>query len=231
METPWTLVHRVPAAVPPAPAAVTLFAEIDVARTERRGDDSGRRPTVEDRFLHATGRALREHPSLLAVPAPGGPADAARRAGRPVRVGLGSLDPARGCELVIEDADEKTLDEIAAETRAHADRAWRGAAAPSGTSRADFAVVHLGVWGVERFTGTLGPGQRAALTVGEARLKPVCRADGRVTSRRRASIGLTLDPRLVDPIDGACFLETLQLRLDDPEAAPAEGRLTAAVTA
>lgn len=202
---------------------VTLFAELDLTRgaprRAHRVDGWQRAASIgyDDLFVHAAARALSEHTQLIAVAggAPGGTIDGPR-----VDIALVGLGPRRQHEVVIANADAKTLPAIAAETSAHAEALWRDEDAPPAPPHT-FSIANLGAWGIERCTGTLRAGQRAQLTLGEVRPKPVCTADGRIESRTMASVGLTIDSGVLDPIEAACFLETLQLRLDEP-AEPAE---------
>jgi len=119
---------------------------------------------------------------------------------------------------VVRDADRKSLAEIAAETRALADRARRRTLEPQDLHEGTFTVSNLGMLGVRAFTAIIDPPQVAILAVGSARRAPVEEAPDRVAFRDVLTVTLSCDHRVVYGADGARFLSRLRELLERPLA-------------
>lgn len=79
-----------------------------------------------------------------------------------------------------------------------------------------FTVTNLGPFGVEAFDPIINPPQVAILGVNAIDRQPVVIEDDTVAVRRQLPLNLTFDHRLVDGVDAARFLETLESHLEDP---------------
>ena len=117
-----------------------------------------------------------------------------------VNVGVavaGDADEPAGGTLVVPtvfDADQKSLGEIARETRALAERVREHSITPPELGGGTFTVSNLGMFGVSAFTAIINPPQAAILSVGS--LKPARRGP------RRRGAGTQhddRDPRLRPP--------------------------------
>lgn len=69
-------------------------------------------------------------------------------------------------------------------------------------------LIDLGPWRVERFTPVIQPPQVTALSVGEIQTVPSL-VGRTVTIRQLATIGLTIDTRVLDPVQAASLLATI----------------------
>jgi pyruvate dehydrogenase E2 component (dihydrolipoamide acetyltransferase) len=119
---------------------------------------------------------------------------------------------------VVFDVDQKTLAEIAADTRRLAEAARRRALRPDDLRDGTFTVSNLGMFGVRSFTAIIDPPQVAILAVGGVRRSPVEDAHGLVVFRDLMTVTLTCDHRVVYGADGARFLSRLRELLERPLA-------------
>jgi pyruvate dehydrogenase E2 component (dihydrolipoamide acetyltransferase) len=118
---------------------------------------------------------------------------------------------------VLRDAHRKSLREIAAESRALAERARARRLTPEEYTGGTFSVSNLGMFGIDEFTAVINPPEAAILAVGAVLERPVAR-DGAVVVRRRMRLTLSCDHRVIDGATGARFLRTVQRMLENPLA-------------
>ena len=119
---------------------------------------------------------------------------------------------------VVFDADQKTLAQIAADTRRLAEAARDRALRPDDLRDGTFTVSNLGMFGVRSFTAIIDAPQAAILAVGGVRRAPVESDDGGVAFRDLMTVTLTCDHRVVYGADGAQFLSRLRELLERPLA-------------
>ncbi len=81
-----------------------------------------------------------------------------------------------------------------------------------------FTISNLGMFGIEQFVAVINPPQAAILAVGATVDTPVAR-NGAVEIRPIMSMTLTVDHRAVDGAEGADFLRTVKLFVEDPALA------------
>ena len=117
---------------------------------------------------------------------------------------------------VVFDADQKTLAQIAADTRRLAESARRRALQPDDLRDGTFTVTNLGMFGVRSFTAIIDPPQVAILAAGGLRRAPAEDASGGITFRDLMTVTLTCDHRAVYGADGARFLSRLRELLERP---------------
>jgi len=166
-------------------AALDICAQLDPAAE------------LVDLVVKACARALREQPRLNATYRDG----RFEQHGR-VNVAL-AVDDAHP---TIFDADEKSVPQIAAESRALTAKARAGTLTAPEVAGATFTVAALDV---TRFQALVVPGQAAALALGAP--------SGR-GRRRIAELTLTCDHRIVFPRDAARFLARVRELLERPAA-------------
>ena len=118
---------------------------------------------------------------------------------------------------VVRQADEMTLDELAARMNQLAADAVAGAIATDDLSGATFTISNLGSLGIEAFTPLLNPPQVAILGVGAIQLKPV-RRDGRIEFADTIGLSLTCDHQVIDGAPGARFLQALKRNIENVES-------------
>ena len=194
-----------------------FYARIDCAldrvlqQRARWTTDDGHKPTVNDFVVHAAARALRDVPAVNASFT----ANAIRRYQRvnvavAVAVQDGLLTP------VVEDADRKTVAQIAQETHLLAGQA-RSGTLPAGANRGGtFSVSNLGGLGVRVFTAVINPPQAAILAVGAAEPRAVVR-DGAVVVATVMTVVLSADHRAIDGAVAAHWLAAFRRHIEKPE--------------
>jgi pyruvate dehydrogenase E2 component (dihydrolipoamide acetyltransferase) len=176
-------------------------------------------PTYNDMVVKGCALALREHQR----------ANGSYRDGRVqlhsrvnvgVAVAVDSGDgPAAGALVVptVFDADEKSLGEIARETRALAERVRDGTITPPELGGGTFTVSNLGMFGITSFTAIVNPPQAAILSVGALAPRAVVR-EGNVVVRNTMTVTLACDHRILYGADAARFLARVRELLEAPAA-------------
>ncbi len=118
---------------------------------------------------------------------------------------------------VIRHADQKSLRDIARESRDLAERARARKLTPEEYTGATFSVSNLGMFDIDQFTAVINPPEGGILAVGSITEKPVV-VDGQVTVGRRMRLTMSCDHRVIDGATGSQFLQTLKLLLENPLA-------------
>jgi pyruvate dehydrogenase E2 component (dihydrolipoamide acetyltransferase) len=202
-----------------------LHAEVDMEECVRLRGELKRvvqphAPTYNDMVVKASALALREHPR----------ANGSYRDGQVqlhARVNVGVAVAVEGEEqagdagaLIVPtvfDADQKSLGEIARETRALARRVREGTITPPELGGGTFTVSNLGMYGITSFTAIVNPPQAAILSVGALAPRPGVR-DGEVVARHTMTITLACDHRILYGADAARFLARIRELLERPAA-------------
>jgi pyruvate dehydrogenase E2 component (dihydrolipoamide acetyltransferase) len=169
-------------------------------------------PTYNDMVVKACALALREHPR----------ANGSYRDGRlqlHSRVNVGVAVAAEDALVVptVFDAEEKSLGEIARETRALAERVRSGTITPPELGGGTFTVSNLGMYGVRSFTAIVNPPQAAILSVGSLEPRAVAH-EGAVVVRHTMTLTLVCDHRILYGADAARFLARVRELLQTPSA-------------
>jgi pyruvate dehydrogenase E2 component (dihydrolipoamide acetyltransferase) len=118
---------------------------------------------------------------------------------------------------VIRHADQKSLREIAAESRDLAGRARERRLKPEEYTGGTFSVSNLGMLDIEEFTAIINPPEAGILAIGRMGEKAVAH-EGSVALRRRMRLTMSCDHRVIDGATGAQFLKTLKGMLENPLA-------------
>jgi pyruvate dehydrogenase E2 component (dihydrolipoamide acetyltransferase) len=168
--------------------------------------------TINDLVMFCAIRALRETPELNVTFVDG-------RLVKHSNIHLAfACDTPRGLVApVIRDADDRSIRELAAETRELTAQAVAGTIAPAHLSGATFTISNLGGLGVESFTPLVNPPQVAILGIGSIQLKPV-RKEGQVAFIDAIGLSLTCDHQIIDGAPGARFLQTVAQKIETVEA-------------
>ncbi len=169
-------------------------------------------PTYNDMVVKASALALREHPL----------ANGSYRDGKVQlhsRINVGVAVAAEGALVVptVFDAEEKSLGEIARETRALAARVRDGSITPPELGGGTFTVSNLGMYGVSSFAAIINPPQAAILSVGALAPRAVVR-DGEIVARHTMSLTLVSDHRILYGAEAAHFLARVRELLQAPAA-------------
>jgi pyruvate dehydrogenase E2 component (dihydrolipoamide acetyltransferase) len=193
---------------------VTTDVDVETAltlRDEIRADGFERTPSLGDFVIRACALALREYPrvnssfqnGVLEIYS---------------RVNVGIAVSAHGALFVptIFDVDGKSLSEIATEVRSLAKRARASQLTPTDVGGGTFTVSNLGMYDVTHFTAMLNPPQAAILAVGNAEQRVVVH-EGQIVARRRMTMTLTCDHRILYGADAAAFLSTVRANIEHAE--------------
>jgi pyruvate dehydrogenase E2 component (dihydrolipoamide acetyltransferase) len=132
-----------------------------------------------------------------------------------VNIGIAVASDAGLVVPVIAEADQKTVSQIAAESKELASLAQSRRLMPSQMTGGTFTVSNLGMFGVEHFTAIINPPEGAILAVGSALPEPVAQ-DGVISIRHRMRVTLSADHRIIDGALAARFLQSLRELLEHP---------------
>ncbi|HEX6724574.1 MAG TPA: dihydrolipoamide acetyltransferase family protein, partial [Gaiella sp.] len=168
-------------------------------------------PSYNDLVVRATALALREFPALNASYSDG----KALRFGR-INIGIAVATDDALIVPTVFDADEKSIFEIAAESRRLAERARTRSLTSEELADGTFTVSNLGMFGVRRFQAVINHPQAAILAVGEVARRPVVADDGQLVARLTAEVSLSCDHRIVYGAEAARFLQSLRALLEHP---------------
>lgn len=190
---------------------VSLRSELKALAHHEPGDAEGT-PTYNDVVVKACALALREHPR----------ANSSYRDGRlqlHSRINVGVAVAADEALVVptVFDAEEKSLGEIARETRALAARVRDGSITPPELGGGTFTVSNLGMFGVRSFSAIINPPQAAIMSVGSVEQRPVV-LDGEIVARHTMSLTLVSDHRVLYGAEAARFLARVRELLQTPSA-------------
>ena len=116
---------------------------------------------------------------------------------------------------VINNTDQKGLQQIAAEGKELFSKAKDRNLQPEEMEGSTFTVSNLGMFGIEEFTAIINPPNACILAVGAIREEPVVE-DGEVVVGKRMKVTLSSDHRIVDGVSAAKFLNTLKGMLENP---------------
>jgi pyruvate dehydrogenase E2 component (dihydrolipoamide acetyltransferase) len=194
-----------------------LTTEVDMeraadARAHLNGLDDGPRISFNDIILKAVAAALTQHRDCNAWWL-----DGKIRYFNEVHVSMAVAVPDGLITPVIRNAHVKSLRQIAAESRALAERARNRKLTPEEYTGGTFSVSNLGMFDIDQFTGVINPPEAGLIAVGSIAEKPVV-MDGDVTVRRRMRLTMSCDHRVIDGATGARFLQTVRRMLENPLA-------------
>jgi pyruvate dehydrogenase E2 component (dihydrolipoamide acetyltransferase) len=167
-------------------------------------------PTPADVVIKAVALALKTHPQLNAILL-GDEIEWIQdiHIGIAVQLEAGLLVP------VIRNADQRTVAEIAQETRRLTHAARTGTLTVDDATGSTFTVTDLGVHGIDFFVPIINPPEAAILGIGRIIKKPVV-ARNELATRSMLILCLTFDHRVVDGAPAAAFLRTVSRLLTKP---------------
>jgi pyruvate dehydrogenase E2 component (dihydrolipoamide acetyltransferase) len=166
--------------------------------------------TFTDVVVRAVAVTLRKHPGVNAS----FHGDAIRRhaavhMGIAVAVEDGLITP------VLRDCDQKSVFQIATESRDLVERTRARKLRQQELSGATFSISNLGMFPVDEFSAIINPPEGAILAVGAIVDKPVV-VDGQLAVGKRMRVTLSCDHRVMDGAMGARFLADLKAALEAP---------------
>ena len=191
---------------------LTMDINMDNAMASRSqmNEISPAKISFNDLVVKACAIALRQHPAINAS----WMGDKIRRhhhihIGIAVAIEDGLIVP------VIRFADQKTLSQIAAESKELSGRARNKKLQPNEFSGNTFTISNLGMMDIDEFTAIINPPDSCILAVGRIREVVVKKGDGFGVSNFM-KVTLSCDHRSVDGATGAAFLQTLKKFLENP---------------
>lgn len=116
---------------------------------------------------------------------------------------------------VIKFADQKSLSQIADESKKLSDRARNKKLQPQEFTGNTFTISNLGMMDIDEFTAIINPPDACILAVGKIAETPVAE-NGEIIIRNLLKLTLSCDHRVVDGAVGAKFLQTLKAYLENP---------------
>lgn len=209
-----TIARRMAEAKRSAPEFV-LTAELDMTEARallRSLKEVEGAPKIgpNDLLIKAVAAALTQHPEVNA----GWENDGIVRYGR---INVGNAVAVSGGLIVpvIQDADKKSLGQIARESKELIEKARNNKLAPSEYEGGTFTVSNLGMFGIEQFTPIINVPEACIMGVGSIVPQPVV-VNGEVVVRDRMRVTLACDHRVINGAQGAEFLQTLRGLLEKP---------------
>ncbi len=164
--------------------------------------------TINDILVYAVSRVLPQHKYINA-----------NFSGDTIRsftnVNMGvAVDTDRGLMVpTLFNANKKSLNEIAIETKELAELCRKGTINPDSLKDGTFTITNLGTFGIESFTPVINPPQTAILGVNTIEQK-FREKDGDIKAYSSMSLSLTFDHRAVDGAPAARFLKDLKDSLE-----------------
>jgi pyruvate dehydrogenase E2 component (dihydrolipoamide acetyltransferase) len=191
---------------------LTMEINMDNAITARTqlNEASPVKISFNDMVVKAAALALRQHPAVNASWL----GDKIRRhhhihVGIAVAIEDGLIVP------VVRFADQKTLPQIAAESKDLSGKARNKKLQPNEFTGNTFTISNLGMMDIEEFTAIINPPDSCIMAVGRIKEIVVKKGDGFGVSNVM-KITLSCDHRSVDGATGAAFLQTFKRLLENP---------------
>jgi len=166
--------------------------------------------SVNDFIIKAAALALREFPNLNA-------SFAGDKVVRKGHVNIGNAVAIEGglLTVVVKDADQKSVAQIAAEMKAMVGRVRAGKVQGADIEGSTFSISNLGMFDAEHFIAIINPPEAAILATGTVKQVPVVK-DGAVVPGQRLMITISADHRVTDGAEAAKFLQAVKKGLQEP---------------
>jgi pyruvate dehydrogenase E2 component (dihydrolipoamide acetyltransferase) len=166
--------------------------------------------SFNDLVVKATALALRQHPAVNAS----WMGDKIRRYSH-IHIGIAVAIEDGLIVPVVRFADQKTLPQIAAESKELAGKAKNKKLQPHEFSGNTFTISNLGMMDIEEFTAIINPPDSCIMAVGRIKEVVVKKGDGFGVSNVM-KVTMSCDHRSVDGALGAAFLQTFKKYLENP---------------
>jgi pyruvate dehydrogenase E2 component (dihydrolipoamide acetyltransferase) len=193
---------------------IYITLEIDMAKASELREDvnalGGQKVSVNDLVIKACAAALRAYPKANASFAESG-----IRHNAAVNVGFAVSQEDGLVVPVVRDADQKSLRQIATETRELIGKARENRLSGQDITGGTFTVSNLGMYGIDEFQAIINQPECAILAVGAVMQKPVVQ-DGQIVIGNRMRVTLSADHRVLYGVDAAEFLREVQRLLEEP---------------
>ena len=166
--------------------------------------------TVNDLIVKATALALRKFPNLNTHLH-------GNRLARHKRINIGIAVALENglINVISQDADRRTLSDIAIKNKTMIGNAREGRVKPDDIEGGTFTVSNLGAYDVDHFLAIINPPEAGILAVGSAKEIPVV-VDGQISVGVRMKATVSVDHRVSDGAEGAKFLQYIKELLENP---------------
>jgi pyruvate dehydrogenase E2 component (dihydrolipoamide acetyltransferase) len=161
-------------------------------------------------YIRALGAAVTKYPLMVGVAA----GDNIKIA-ESINVGFAVSAPQGLVVPVIKEADKKTLAEIAVIEKALTEKSRSNKLTLEDMEGETIALSNLGVYGVDSFMGIVPPPVSTILAVGNAGGTVVVR-EGQAAVRKKVSLNLAADRRVINEVYAAGFLGLIKKELENP---------------
>jgi pyruvate dehydrogenase E2 component (dihydrolipoamide acetyltransferase) len=168
--------------------------------------------SLNDLIVKAVALALTKFPEVNASWA-----DGRIERKRDVNIGIAVGLPDRLIVPVLRNADQKSLKEIATESKQLIERARANKAAAQDYIGNTFSISNLGMYDVDQFTAIINPPDSGILAIGAIEDKAVVK-DGQVVPGKRMRVTLSVDHRVFYGVTAAQFLQEVKRLLQSPMA-------------
>lgn len=190
---------------------VSMAAEADMAECERRRAALqaavGHKVTLNAYVLRALALTLRDHPRMNALLK-----NNEVELVDDINIALAVSVENGLLAVVIRNADQKPVEELARESAELAGAARAGTLAPRHLQRGSFTLTNLGMTGIDWFAPIINPPQLGILGTGRVVERPVVR-NGAIVAAPMMGMTLVFDHRAVDGYPAALFMTDLKKRL------------------
>ena len=168
--------------------------------------------SINDLIVKAVALALTKFPEVNASWA-----DGRIERKRDINIGIAVGLPDRLIVPVLRNADQKSLKDIARESKQLIERARTNKAAAQDYLGNTFSISNLGMYDVDQFTAIINPPDSGILAVGSIEDKAVVK-DGQVVPGKRMRVTLSVDHRVFYGVTAAQFLQEVKRLLQSPMA-------------
>jgi pyruvate dehydrogenase E2 component (dihydrolipoamide acetyltransferase) len=189
---------------------IDMAAAMDLRKQLNTLVPEERKISVNDLIIKAAALALREFPNLNA-------AFAGDKVIRKGRVNVGNAVAIEGglLTVVVKDADQKSVGQIADEMKAMVGRVREGKVQGGDIEGSTFSVSNLGMFDVDHFIAIINPPEAAILATGTVKQTPVVK-DGALVPGMRMLATVSADHRVTDGAEAARFLQAVKKYLEEP---------------
>ena len=167
--------------------------------------------SFQDMTIKAAAMALRKHPAVNSSWM-----NDFIRTYQHIHIGSAIALPDGLIVPVIRFADQKSLSQIAADTKDLYDKARNKKIQPAEFTGNTFTISNLGMMDIDEFTAIINPPDSCILAVGRIKEVVIKKTDGSFGTTNVMKVTLSCDHRSVDGAVGAAFLQTFKKYMESP---------------
>src|SRR6202521_263660 len=194
------------------PSEIAMDDAVRLRQMFNEAVDKSESISINDLILKAVALALTKFPEVNASWA-----DGRIERKRDVNIGIAVGLPDRLIVPVLHNADQKSLKEIATESKGLIERSRANKAGAQDYVGNTFSISNLGMYDVDQFTAIINPPDSGILAIGSIEDKAVVK-DGQVAPGKRMRVTLSVDHRVFYGVTAAQFLQEVKRLLQSPMA-------------